>query len=497
MITRSQNTQNFVALDNNTSSRPNFSFEEVDAYCNGTFLESLFPKTTSSFQPKEEVVAYNIGACLEQLQKAQLQMPQNEVSNSSLETFELYKEPFCLSSIKNYPMFCVVQGKIFKQFYLVSFQSEEYIPQNENLKNISLLLALNYLMDFTECSNICVTGLENNLNVSKEKFLECSTNNVSWRPLHLKDWEDLYKQTVDQMIWFKKFQMILKNEPKLVPRAMCPYVDKANAGKEYLQFAAEAGFISMIPFVNRSSMKKLNEQDIYTIYDLPDTHPLYQKNKNMIEANRNNIDLLVSPEIKNDEIFQICMETTKNNVHFIDFEWNMDQNIYLIGVVHHGAYKPFFVKINNQSKEPNYLGLWKSFSDYLEEHKDDSFVFYKAEKNFFKSWCKRLNVNCPSLENWKDYFPLVRKHIGILLCFNFKLKSVQQVLHKKGIMEENFSDDCGDGLESMKLYKDYLEMQSSNHTREEALACKKTLEHYNFIDCSTLDHLDSYFRTIF
>ena len=486
MITRSQNMQNFVALDNQTSSRPNFTFEELDDFLSGTYFESLFEKTTSLFQQEEEVVAYNIGACVEQFQKTGLQKPENENANSAFETFEMHKEPFCLSPIKNYPMFCIVKSRTSKQFYLTLFQGENKTPYDENFKKISIVLALNYIVE----SDLT-------MNVSKERFLECSSKHVSWNRLHWKDWQDFYEKTVKEMIWCKKYQMIIRNQPNLIPREMSPYIDKSTACEEYLQFAADAGFISMIPFVNRSSMKKLNKENIYTIYDLSDKHPLYLKNKNMIEANRNKIDLFVNPEIKNDAIFQICMKTAKDNVHFIDFEWNMDQNIYLIGVVHEGIYRSFFVKINHQSKEPDYYGLWKSFTKYLEEHQDDIFIFYKAEKNFFQSWCKRLNVDCPDLENWRDYFPLVRKYIGIFSCFNFKLKSIQKVLHKKGLMNENFSEACGDGLESMKLYTEYLTLQCLEDAHEKTLSLKKTLEHYNFIDCSTLDHLDSYFRNTF
>ena len=99
----------------------------------------------------------------------------------------------------------------------------------------------------------------------------------------------------------------------------------------------------------------------------------------------------------------------------------------------------------------------------------------------------------------------MKTYIGISSCFNFKLKSVQRVLHEKGIMNENFSETCGDGLESMKLFQNYLEyckfsdatQDQTTKNFEKAINYKKILEHYNFIDCSTLDHLDSYFRTKF
>jgi hypothetical protein len=447
ILTRQQSPQNWqpIALGDKVASRPSISMKEIFFMAQGNTLAAIFPLKKFTIPKKWIMYRHHVFFEFEKEYQKDMVHPFQFVFHHDM--FPMYGILDCKEPFSGLP----------PGWYLV------YVTDKE----------------MTLFDEIALFWLCKRRYWDPHHFILITRKKVSVEKVCRKKWEHKWKETCSWLRWTKQFENVIRHDPSVLPVSRSPYIDKAVAPPELCAFATEMGLVSMIPFVSRAKTDALQKCGKYTIADLRTEDDLFQKHSNQIKANMEKIPIYCNPQLRENKEFVTLCTMPPNRIHFIDFEWNTQQQVYLIGVVCGEDYRAFFAP--RQREGLDYCALCLQFQNYLSNHSDDIFVYYKAEKKMFQSWCKRLNVESPSLHNWIDYYPFVKLYLGFHGHFDSRLKSIQSVLTKEGLLSRSFPEGCANGLQSLYLYQEFVQHFD--------MKVRAQLEAYNAVDCYTLSSL--------
>jgi hypothetical protein len=293
--------------------------------------------------------------------------------------------------------------------------------------------------------------------------------------------ENEMKDMKNKILQWKRYHTLYEKNLSLFPTWAYPDFTKGDVYPKKIEFGTELGEISQLYYCKEKVRKLCHENNIFSYHDerfLPflktiHTQKKYEIIKRIVDVQKkiDNSWYIIDEKIVEDNNFQKLLQSKK--IYYMDFETDVNQNVYLIGILSH---------------EGEMISLWenprKEFEKFLEDNKDAVFVYYYAEKRQMKDWLiHQYGENKSEAENWInenttnwiDLNPILSNYCAFKDAFDFKLKSIQKAFSNHGIITENYSEECANGKESLDVYREYSETQNDD--------LKKNLIHYNYLDC--------------
>ena len=309
-------------------------------------------------------------------------------------------------------------------------------------------------------------------------YLNLSDYSLEFIPIAYKRSEMLNIQ--NKIVHWKRFHKLYETNLLLFPRWAYPNFARGESHGRKLMIGRQLGEISQLYFCKEKIRKKCHDNGIYSYYDDAFV-PFLEKNiskkifdivARILKAQKKNDKswFVIEDKIRKDKDYIFLSKTSRK--YYIDFETDAHQNVYLIGIL---------------SSENEFTYFWgdvrERFSSFLELNKDAVFVYYKAEKKFMKKLCG-LDYDERMLCNWIDVCPLLTNYCAFEGAYDFKLKSIQKSFFEHDVLQEEYSEDCSNGLKSIQLYEDYCESGCPN--------LQQHIIHYNYLDCSFMKNITDF-----
>lgn len=323
-------------------------------------------------------------------------------------------------------------------------------------------------------------------------YIDLKDNSVCYLSIDYNDSE--MKDMKNKILEWKRSHTLYENNLSLFPTWAYPDFTNGDIYPKKIDFGTKLGEISQLYYCKEKVRKQCHEKKIYSYYDerfLPflktiQTEKRYAIIKRIVDAQKKNDNswYVIDEKIVDDNNFQKLLQS--KNIYYMDFETDVNQNVYCIGMV------------SNMGEK---ICLWgddvrKEFEEFLENNKDAIFVYYYAEKRQMKDWIihqygesksEAENWINENTTNWIDLNPILSNYCGFKDAFDFKLKSIQKAFSNHGIITENYSEECANGKESLDVYREYCETQNDD--------LKKNLIHYNYLDCLFTKNISEFIYT--
>ena len=277
-------------------------------------------------------------------------------------------------------------------------------------------------------------------------------------------------------------------QPRLLPN-MKKYND--NYVKEKMEMAVSRGEISLLWYCTDKIRNLAFSKNIYSFRDLrfiPEViEPNFCKEKSFIIKKMISMNMSSDNEwiyIHHPEDARLKIDPKK--YLYADFEYDMDEKIYLIGIYNpeNGEYTGFWS--DNVYSPVEEEKLLYRFTQFLKNHRNKSIMYWYADKNVLEKAFDRHSFPNDIKNEWTDLWNIFRyTPIIVKDAFNFSLKSIVKSYHKYGECPIHYQElECHNGLESLTMMKKYYTEKNED--------AKKSLEKYNHIDCESLFHIYRY-----
>jgi predicted RecB family nuclease len=253
--------------------------------------------------------------------------------------------------------------------------------------------------------------------------------------------------------------------------------------EEKERHAREIGELTLLWNVGLSHRKHAHQiHRVFSFYDPRCSAEVM----NIAPRLRNTIDKIIEINRQDRDWIWIHDLSLDRSACFLDVETLPSRShlIYFIGLFIRDTHEYVYWMCENPTPHDERTILDR-FHEFVVSRSLGTIYYWYAEKRFFRN-----KLPEEVMRSWVDLYEVFWKTpIVIKDCFHYKLKHIARVLHQKGKIETNLrDDDCGDGLESIRIAEEYY------RTRNPGLFEK--IYRYNRFDCKVLSDIVDVLRRV-